>query len=79
VIPFTFYYPYYQSVPIAAYLIPPNLKDGTKVIIEDPIEDLLGGTWNQGDRERAMNVIGYVKNRKVFINRKSIQRNDYIG
>ncbi len=79
VIPFTFYYPYYQSRPIAAYLIPPDLQDGSKVLIEDPIEDMLGSTWNQGDTQRAMNIIGYARDRKVIIHHDSIKTTHYIG
>lgn len=49
VIDFTFYYPHSWPSPFAAYLIPPDLKPGEVVILEDLIEDLVGCSWNQGD------------------------------
>jgi hypothetical protein len=79
IIPFTFYYPNYQSVPVAAYLIPPDLPDGSKVVVEDPIEDLIGRVWNQGDVSRAEEVKGYVQARKVHIDYKSVKRSDVVG
>ena len=79
IIPFTNYYPYYQEVPIAAYLIPPDLENGSEVLVEDPIEDYVGSTWNQGDRGRAMKIKGYVKDLKVFLKSETVERNDYIG
>jgi len=45
-----FYYdPYPVSVPFAAYLIPKDLAPGTRVWVEDLIENLVGECWNQGD------------------------------
>ncbi len=49
VIEFTFYYPHNFPSPFAAYLIPPGLQIGEVVILEDLIDDLIGGRWNQGD------------------------------
>lgn len=49
VIGFTYYYPHNFPSPFAAYLIPPDLKIGEIVILEDLIEDLVGDFWNQGD------------------------------
>ena len=79
IIPFTYYYPNYQRLPIAAYLIPPDINDGTKVIIEDPIEDIVGSTWNQGNVIRAYEVNGWIKDKKVIIDYELIMRNDFIG
>jgi hypothetical protein len=79
VIPFTYYYPHYQRRPIAAYLIPPSLEDGCEVLEQDPIEDLIGEAWNQGDNSRAVNVKGYIKDRKVILEYSSVQRRDVIG
>jgi len=42
----------YPSSPFAAYLIPKDLKTGERVFIIDLIENIEGGTWNQGDRWR---------------------------
>ncbi len=79
IIPFTYYYPNYQALPIAAYLIPPTIKNGTRVVIEDPIEDIIGSSWNQGDIERAYEVMGWIKNRKIVIDHASVEKNDFIG
>lgn len=51
-IPFTFHYPHQFESPYAAYLIPPDLEEGEHVWIEDLIEDLVSGKWNQGDTYR---------------------------
>lgn len=79
VIPFTYYYANYQEEPVAAYLIPKDLKDNSEVFVPDPIEDLIGSTWNQGDCYRATNITGRLKNKKIIINKDSVQRSDFIG
>lgn len=79
VIPFTYYYTNYQEEPIAAYLIPKDLKDNSEVFVPDPIEDIIGSTWNQGDCYRARNMTGSVSNKKVTLNPKSVERSDFIG
>lgn len=63
--PFKQFYPYYQNTPIAAYLIPKNLPDGTEVIVADPIDEIIGQEWNQGDCHKAMNLRGVIRNRKI--------------
>ena len=52
VLDWTFYYPHYFSSPFAAYLIPSDIKTGERVYIDDLIEDIVGGSWNQGDTYR---------------------------
>jgi hypothetical protein len=52
VIPWTYRYPYSWPLPYAAYLLPPDLAVGEEVLLEDLIEDLVGASWNQGDRYR---------------------------
>ena len=52
VIGFTYYYPHNFASPFAAYLIPPDLKFGERVFIEDLIENYIGARWNQGDTYR---------------------------
>lgn len=79
VIPFTYYYPYYQRVPVAAYLIPPDLQNGSEVVVEDPIEDLIGRTWNQGDVWRAKNLKGFVRDRVVQIDYRALKRSEIVG
>ncbi len=79
VIPFTYYYANYQEEPVAAYLIPKDLKDNSEVFVPDPIEDLIGSTWNQGDCYRATNVTGKVVSKKIILNPKSVKRSDFIG
>ena len=79
VIPFTYYYPDYQCVPVAAYLIPLDLPNGSEVLVEDPIEDLIGRTWNQGDVWRAENIKGFVRDRVVQIDYRSLKRSEIVG
>ncbi len=52
IIDWTLYYPYKFESPFAAYLIPPDLKKGETVLVEDLIEDIVGSIWNQGDAYR---------------------------
>lgn len=79
VMPVSFYYKNYHNTPFAAYLIPKDLADGSEVFIPDPIEDILGSTWNQGDRYRAANVIGTVINKKIVINPLDIPQSNFVG
>lgn len=78
IIPITGYYPNYQPLPIAAYLIPPNLPDGSEIILEDPIEDLAGRARNR-DETRFDPIKGYVKDRKVEIDYQSVKRHNVVG
>ena len=52
IIDWTLYYPYNFESPYAAYLIPPDLEKGERVMVEDIIEDIVAGIWNQGDAYR---------------------------
>ena len=52
VLDWTSYYPHYFSSPYAAYLIPNDIQIGERVYIKDLIEDIVGGSWNQGDTYR---------------------------
>jgi hypothetical protein len=70
VVPFTNYYPYFQTKPIAAYLIPRQLADGSKLLIEDPIEDVVGATWNQGSAFRESAIPGTLEDRRVVLGKK---------
>jgi hypothetical protein len=53
------YYQYHQKVPIAAYLLPGDLMIGEEVVLDDVIEDIVGGQWNQGPtwRKESINAI----------------------
>ena len=78
-IPFSMFYQYYQQVPIAAYLIPRGIADGIPVLVEDPIEDLVGWRWNQGNAQRAMNVRGRIDGRRVVLKKECISVSDVVG
>lgn len=65
VIDFTFYYPHLFPSPFAAYLIPRDLQVGERVYLEDLIEDVVGGSWNQGDTYRLASCVA-VWNGKDF-------------
>ncbi|MGC4044567.1 MAG: hypothetical protein QM758_12300 [Armatimonas sp.] len=45
ILPETWYHPTSSPLPIAAYLLPMNLKIGEKVWLEDVIEDFIYGEW----------------------------------
>jgi hypothetical protein len=79
VMPVTFYYSNYQKNPFAAYLIPKDLPDGSAVFIPDPIEDILGSTWNQGDQYRATNITAKVINKKVVIDPATVEQSNFMG
>jgi len=79
VVPWSHFYSHYQEIPVAAYLIPKNLPNNTQVLIPDPIEDLVGASWNQGDAYRADNVTAAVINKKVVLDPLSIKRSDFMG
>lgn len=79
IIPFRTFYQYYQEVPVAAYLIPRDLADGASVIVEDPIEDIVGWRWNQGDTARAKNVRGRIDALRVILDKASAHISEVVG
>jgi hypothetical protein len=79
VVPWTNYYQYYQSIPIAAYLIPKGLPAGSAVLVPDPIEDIYGGSWNQGNCWRAENVPGVWDGRNIILNEGAIKLCEIVG
>lgn len=52
IIDWSFYYPYHFESPYAAYLIPEDIEIGEKVFLDDLIEDIVAGSWNQGNAWR---------------------------
>lgn len=70
VVPFTSYYPHYQASPIAAYLIPRDLPDGASLLVVDPIEDVVGSNWNQGDSYRVGAIPGKLEGRRVVLGKR---------
>ncbi len=65
VLDFHFYYPHRFESPFAAYLIPKDIAVGERVLIEDVIEDYVGGRWSQGDTFR-LNKCEAIWNGKEF-------------
>lgn len=58
VISYSKYYPYIFPSPFAAYLIPPDISIGERVIIEDLIEDYYGGTfWSNNIRLETLEAV----------------------
>jgi len=51
-IDFVSYNPSVSSFPIAAYIVPRDIKNGERVFILDLIENIVSETWNQGDAYR---------------------------
>lgn len=78
IVPFTGYYPYHKESPIAAYLIPNDLRNGASVFIPEPIEDMVGAAW-QASTERASDVYGQVLNKKIILDKSSVKKKMYIG
>ncbi len=78
-IPFFNYYENYQPIPIAAYLIPNGLSDGTNVIVDDPIEDIVGCTWSQGSAYRRHRVKARIENRKIVLDTSDVEVLQVLG
>lgn len=58
VISYSKYYPYNFPSPFAAYLIPPDIYIGERVIIADLIEDYYGGSfWSHNIRLETLEAI----------------------
>jgi hypothetical protein len=74
VIPFTHHYRHYQNLPVAAYLIPNGLSDGTRLIVSDPIEDIQGNSWG-----RAEDVPGYIKDGRVVLEPEKVKVRYFVG
>ena len=80
VIDFTFYYPYHFKSPFAAYLVPKDLAPGTRVLLEDLIEDLVGATWNQGDVYRLESCQAIWDGKDMVIDyQPKRDRSDFVG
>jgi len=80
VIDWTSYYPYHFEYPFAAYLVPSDLSAGTRVLLEDLIEDLIGATWNQGDVYRLSSCEAIWDGQDIVIQYDAQQdRTDFIG
>ncbi|WP_395742173.1 hypothetical protein [Prosthecobacter sp.] len=67
VLDWTDYYPHTFPQPFAAYLIPPDIRRGEKVFVEDLIEDFVGMSWNQGDNYRLPSSIAMWDGHKLRI------------
>ena len=77
--PFISYYPFHKSEPIGAYLVPKGLKNGTRIFIDDPIENILGERWNQGGGGKASNIPGYIENNLVVLEVDKVKVQQWIG
>jgi hypothetical protein len=80
VIAFTYYYPYHFESPFAAYLVPKDLAPGTRVLLEDLIEDLVGASWNQGDVYRLQSCQAIWDGKDMVIDyQPKRDRSDFVG
>jgi hypothetical protein len=79
VIDVTFYYPYNFPSPFAAYLIPPDIKVGERVFLEDLIEDYIGASWNQGDTYRLESCEAVWNGKDLDIQYDSSRRTVFVG
>lgn len=80
VVDWTFYYPHCFKSPFAAYLIPQDIKKGERVLLEDLIEDYVGGSWNQGDTYRleSCEAIWNGKDLEIQYDPR-VNREDFVG
>lgn len=78
VIGFTYYYPYHFESPFAAYLVPSDLKVGEVVMLEDLIEDVVGGSWNQGDTYRLASCKAVWDGKEFILQHKPNERTNQI-
>jgi hypothetical protein len=80
VIDWTFYYPNNFKSPFAAYLIPKDIQIGERVLLEDLIEDYVGGRWNQGDTYRlgSCEAIWNGKDLEIQYDPR-VNRSDFVG
>jgi hypothetical protein len=80
VIDWTYHYPYSWPLPYAAYLIPPDIRLGERVLVEDLIEDYIGETWSQGSvyRLKSCEAIWNGVNLEIQYDPRK-NRSSYIG
>lgn len=52
-----FYHRPDRPFPLAAYLVPPGLLPGQRILLEDLIEDIGMSYWNQGDSDRLLSCV----------------------
>lgn len=76
---FQWYYPHKFKNPYAAYLIPPDIEVGEKVWLEDLIEDIVGGDWNQGDTWRRESGEATWNGEDFDIDAENMFRNSILG
>ncbi len=79
VLDWTFYYPHYFSSPFAAYLVPSDIQTGERVYLDDLIEDIVGGSWNQGDTYRLSSSEAVWDGKQLLIDYDSIKGFDIVG
>ena len=72
-IPIKEHSPYYESSPVAAYLLPKDIADDTKVIIEDPIEDDWVSNRPPGFVSKRKNVPAFIIEMRVFMLPRKIE------
>lgn len=80
VIDWSFYYPHCFKSPFAAYLVPKDLPSGTRVLLEDLIEDYIAASWNQGDVYRLASCEAVWDGKDIVIDyQPKRDRSDFVG
>ena len=79
VVDFTFYYPNQFESPFAAYLIPKDIAVGEMVILEDLIDDYVGGRWSQGDTWRLKSCEAIWNGKEFEVQATDDGRADVLG
>ena len=76
---FVSYFPYDTSKPVAAYLVPKGLPNGTPVTVLRPIENILGISWNQGSGWKATGIPAYIENNRIVIDISKVKVSHVVG
>lgn len=79
IFPFISYYPYHERVPVGAYLVPKGLPDGTRIVVDDPIENIAGRIWNQGGGNKASNIPGRIEKNRVVLEIDKVKISHIVG
>ena len=74
IIDWTFYYPYNFESPYAAYLIPPDVKKGQLVFVEDVIEDIVEYISAEGIGHRLQKCEAIWNGKDIIL---QLEKDDY--
>ncbi|MEJ2608195.1 MAG: hypothetical protein P8Z41_16215 [Anaerolineales bacterium] len=79
VIPFFYYTPQVFPRPIAAYLVPADIRGGERVRIVTLIEEFVGASWNQGDTYRQRSAEAVWNGKEFEIDYQDEEAGEFVG